>query len=159
VRDGVHDVALKISTCKLDTNSEAFTREVALLKSCRNSNIVQVNSLIPLLATVGAEMCALWTIIFKHIGSLIWVLACMSEKRVCLCVCLCVHECILCVCVCVCVCVCECDVLTHLCVTLQLLPHPMKLQRKQGLLNNFVSIARLIIITTMSPSARTGLLM
>eukprot|EP00884_Botryococcus_braunii_P017382 jgi/Botrbrau1/4327/Bobra.0232s0018.1 len=41
VRDGVHDVALKISTCKLDTNSEAFTREVALLKSCRNSNIVQ----------------------------------------------------------------------------------------------------------------------
>jgi hypothetical protein len=43
VRDGVHDVALKISTCKFDTNSEAFAREVALLKSCRNSNIVQVS--------------------------------------------------------------------------------------------------------------------
>eukprot|EP00884_Botryococcus_braunii_P017386 jgi/Botrbrau1/4330/Bobra.0232s0020.2 len=41
VRDGLHDVALKISFCKLDTTSEAFAKEVALLKSCRNSNIVQ----------------------------------------------------------------------------------------------------------------------
>eukprot|EP00884_Botryococcus_braunii_P007070 jgi/Botrbrau1/16364/Bobra.0372s0003.1 len=39
IRDGVHDVALKIS--KSNVSREAFLREVALLKSCRNSNIVQ----------------------------------------------------------------------------------------------------------------------
>eukprot|EP00884_Botryococcus_braunii_P023396 jgi/Botrbrau1/9740/Bobra.0388s0029.1 len=37
--DGVHDVAIKIPICK--SSKEALIKEVALLKGCRNSNIVQ----------------------------------------------------------------------------------------------------------------------
>lgn len=42
VRDGVHDVALKIPGSNI--SKESIFREVALLKSCRHSNIVQVGA-------------------------------------------------------------------------------------------------------------------
>jgi hypothetical protein len=40
IRDGLHEVALKISRSR--PSQDLLLREMAVLKSCRNSNIVQV---------------------------------------------------------------------------------------------------------------------
>jgi hypothetical protein len=65
IRDGLHEVALKIS--KSNPSQNLLLKEMALLKSCRNSNVVQVAST----CTVPVSTCSLYSLtcpVFAHYG-------------------------------------------------------------------------------------------